>query len=121
MTLYSIFEKPQAARRPDVVPVAVPERFSWLAMVAPPLFALSHGLWLLVLFWIVLVMGLAYAAGLIGTDAAVSLYVLVAVFLGFEAPALRRDGLISRGFTFRGDLVAGGEDLALRDYLGRVK
>ena len=121
MTLYSIFEKPQAARRPDVVPVAVPERFSWLATLAPPVFALSHGLWLLALFWVVLVMGLGFAAGQIGTEAAVWLYALVAVFLGFEAPALRSDGLIFRGFAWRGDIIAGAEDLALRDYLERAQ
>ena len=42
---------------------------------------------------------------------------VVAVFLGFEAPAFRRDGLLARGFIWRGDVVAHGEDVAARDYL----
>jgi len=121
MTLYSIFEKPQAARLDGALPVAVPERFSWLAMLLPPVFALGHGLWLMLLFWIALVVGLGIAPNWIGTEAAVALYALVAVFLGFEAPALRREALQFRGFAWRGDVIAGAEDLALRDYLSLAK
>ena len=83
MTLYSIFEKPQAKAAKHRGPVAIADRFSWLAMLVPPLFALLHGLWLLLVFWIALVIGLGYAARIIGPDAAVALYCLVALFLGF--------------------------------------
>jgi len=122
MTLYSIFEKPQGKaaknRAPEVIPpVAVPDRFSWFAAILPPLFALFNGLWLLLVFWIALVGGLFYISRVIGDDAATSLYLLVALFMGFEAPAFRRDGLLARGFIWRGDLVANGEDIAQRDYL----
>ena len=123
MTLYSIFEKPQekAAKRRarDNAPVAVPERFSWSAMLVPPLYALAHGLWLVLVFWIALVMGLFYVSRVIGPDAAVSLYILVAVFIGFEAPGLRRDWLLFRGYQWRGDMIAEAPDLAQRDYLSR--
>jgi len=122
MTLYSIFEKPQGKaaknRAPELIPpVAVPERFSWFAAILPPLFALINGLWLLLVFWIALVGGLFYISRVIGDDAATSLYLLVALFMGFEAPAFRRDGLLARGFIWRGDLIASGEDIAQRDYL----
>ena len=125
MTVYSIFEKPQEKaaknRAPLLVPpVAVPERFSWTAAIVPPLFAVLNGLWLLLIFWIALVAGLAYVSRVIGDDAAFWLYVLVAVFMGFEAPAFRRDGLLARGFVWRGDIVSQGEDLAARDYLLRT-
>jgi hypothetical protein len=40
--------------------------------------------------------------------------------MGFEAPAFRRDGLLARGFVWRGDIVSAGEDLATRDYLLRA-
>jgi len=119
MTVYSIFEKPQGKAGRDRAPVAVPERFSWLATLLPPVFALWHGLWLLLVFWIALVMGLAYASRLIGSEAAVLLYIVVAVFIGIEAPALRRDWLIFRGFVWRGDLIAAAADLAQRDFLSR--
>jgi hypothetical protein len=121
MTLYSIFEKPQATAASQRGPVAVPERFSWMAMLLPPLFALLNGLWLLLVFWVALVIGLAYAARIIGADAAFWLYVVVALFLGFEAPSFRRDGLLFRGYQWRGDVVAAAEDLAQRDYLSLRK
>jgi hypothetical protein len=53
----------------------------------------------------------------IGVDAAGWLYVLVAVFLGFEASAFRRDGLLARGYVWRGDVVSTGEDLATHSFL----
>ena len=121
MTVYSIFEKPQGKAAKDRAPVAIPERFSWLAMLLPPVFALLNGLFLLLIFWIALVVGLAYAAPIIGSDAAISLYALVAIFLGFEAPALRRDGLLFRGFQWRGDVVSSAEDLAQHAYLSSKK
>ncbi len=117
MTVYSIFEKPQGKAAKDRAPAAVPERFSWLGMLLPPVFALWHGLWLLLVFWVALVMGLAYASRLIGLEAAVCLYGLVAVFLGIEAAAFRRDGLLFRGYAWRGDIIAAGEDSAQRDFI----
>lgn len=122
MTVYSIFEKPQGKAAKNraallVPPLAVPDRFSWLAALLPPVFAVLNGLVLLLVFWIALAAGLLYASRVIGADAAFWLYVVVAIFLGFEAPAFRRDGLLARGFIWRGDVVARGEDIAARDYL----
>jgi uncharacterized protein DUF2628 len=123
MTVYSILEKPQEKAANKRVrfapPVAVPDRFSWLAAILPPVFALAHGLWLLLLFWIVLVLGLGYTSLVIGDTAAGAIYVLVALFLGFEAPAFRRDALLGRGYLWRGDVIAAGADLAERDFLAR--
>ena len=121
MTVYSIFEKPQGKAAKDRAPVAIPERFSWFATLLPPVFALVHGLWLLLAFWIALVLGLAYAGRVIGPDAVFWLYVVVVVFLGFETPALRRDWLLFRGYQWRGDIIAPAEDLAQRDYLSLRK
>jgi hypothetical protein len=121
MTLYSIFEKPQGKAANKRVrfapPVAVADRFSWLAMLLPPLFALLNGLWLLLVFWIALVLGLAYASRVVGVDVAGCLYCLVAVFMGFEAPAFRRDGLFARGYQWRGDMIATSPDVAERDFI----
>jgi hypothetical protein len=121
MTLYSIFEKPQGKAAKGRVrfnpPVAVADRFSWAAALLPPVFALWHGLWLLLLFWIALVLGLGYASLIIGQQTAFWLYVLVALFLGFEASAFRRDSLLIRGYRWRGDVVAAAPDIAERDYL----
>lgn len=121
MTLYSIFEKPQAKAAKDRAPVAIAERFSWFAALLTPLYALVNGLWLLLIFWVALVMGLGFASRIIGTDAAVGLYLVVVFFLGFEAPALRRDWLLLRGWQWRGDIISSAEDLAQRDYLAHRK
>jgi hypothetical protein len=121
MTLYSIFEKPQAKAAKDRAPVAIAERFSWFATLLTPVFALVHGLWLLLVFWIALVMGLAYASRVIGPEASMWLYGVVVLFLGFEAPALRRDWLLLRGWQWRGDIISSAEDLAQRDYLSLRK
>ena len=126
MTLYSIFEKPQGKTakeraRPVTPPVAVADRFSWLAMLLPPVFAILNRLWLLLVFWVALVLGLAYISRVIGTDAATWLYVLVALFMGFEAPAFRRDALLARGYLWRGDMVSTGPDIAERDFLAQQK
>jgi uncharacterized protein DUF2628 len=125
MTVYSILEKPQEKAAKKRVrfapPVAVADRFSWLAALLPPVFALAHGLWLLLLFWIALAFGLGYISLVIGDGAAVAIYTLVALFLGFEAPAFRRDALLARGYLWRGDVVAPGADLAERDFLARPK
>ena len=122
MTVYSIFEKPQGKAAKDrarhlVPPVAVSDRFSLVAAVLPPLYAVVNGLWLVLVFWIALVVGLAYISRVIGDDAAGALYLLVAVFIGFEAPAFRRDALVARGYVWRGDVIAQGADLAERDFL----
>jgi len=116
MTLYSIFEKP-AVKGPAESPLAVPERFSWFAALLPPLFALRHGLWLVLVVWVALLAILIVLAPIIGEDTAFWAYVLAALFIGLEAPAMRRDALESRGWEWRGDLIAAGEDLAQRDYL----
>jgi hypothetical protein len=117
MTLYSIFEAEDLKRARANGPIAVPERFSWFAALLPPLFALRHGLILALLFWVAIVVGLGFAAPLIGQEACFWLYVLVAVFFGFEASALRRDALTARGWIWQGDIVASSEDIAERDYL----
>ena len=119
MTVYSIFEKPQGKVAKDraarfAAPVAVPEKFSWLAAFLPPVFALLNGLWLVLVFWIALVLGLAYVSRVIGDDAATALYLLVAVFIGFEAPAFRRDA----GFYKRRGIGAGPDDAEARGARG---
>jgi hypothetical protein len=117
MTLYSIFEKEDLKQASALGPVAVPERFSWFAAILPPIYALRHGLILALLFWIALVVGLGFAERAIGSEAVFWLYILVALFFGFEASALRRDSLTARGWIWQGDIIANGEDLAERDYL----
>jgi hypothetical protein len=121
MTIYSIYEKSPAKGGNIVAPAAIPERFSWFAMLLTPIYALAHGLWLLLLFWLVLIFALYAVGRVIGTDATFAIYCLVAVFLGFEAPAFRRDSLALRGWQYRGEVIAPREDRAQTEYLSHRK
>lgn len=109
MTLYAIFD-PRPGR--PALPAAIPEKFSWLAALLPPVFLLAHRLWLELVGFILAVLALVALSRLIGDDAAFLLYVLGAIWLGLAAPGFRRHALQWRGWTYRGDRVAGAADLA---------
>ncbi|WP_137150470.1 DUF2628 domain-containing protein [Devosia sp. FKR38] len=109
MTLYAIFDPKPG--RPDL-PVAVPERFSWLAALLPPLFLIAHGLWLELVAFVLKLVALLVLADYIGGDAAFGLYLLVALWLGFAAPGLRRHALVWRGWTHRGTRIALSAEMA---------
>jgi hypothetical protein len=114
VTLYSIFDRDHGA--PEA-PVAVPERFSWLAALLPPAFGLAHGLWLELIAFVVAVGMIAVASLWLGAGAGFWLYVLFAVLIGLEAPTLRRGALRRKGWTYRTERFAAGEDLAQVDWL----
>jgi hypothetical protein len=109
VTLYAIYD-PKPGR--SALPAAVPEKFSWLAALLPPVFLALHGLWLeLVGFGLALV-ALVLATRVVGDDATFLLYLLGAVWLGFAAPGLRHHALQWRGWRHRGARVALSADLA---------
>jgi hypothetical protein len=107
MTTYAVFDKDAMP-----VPAVVPDRFSWFAALLPPVFALAHGLWLELLAYVVLVVLLGFASRLIGDDASFWIYVVFAIWIGFEASALRRSALARKGWRYRTDLIAPADDLA---------
>ncbi len=109
MTIYTVFDAKPG--KPDL-PAAIPEQFSWLAALLPPVFLLMHGLWLETLAWLLGVVALVLATPLIGGAAAFWLYVLGAAWMGFAAPSFRRHALQSRGWRYRGERVATGADMA---------
>jgi hypothetical protein len=116
VTLYSVFERPAPTPEP---PAVVPEKFSWLAALLPPVFGLVHGLWLELLAFVI-ALGLLVLLGFwLGGEAASWLYVLLAVFIGFEAPGLRRGALRRRGWSYRTELIAPRDDLAQVAWLQR--
>ena len=109
VTLYAILD-PRSGR--TAPPAAIPERFSWLAALLPPLFLLRHGLWLELLGFVLAAGALVLGARLIGGDAALALYLLGALWLGLAAPDLRRWALRRRGWDERGPRIAASADLA---------
>lgn len=112
MAIYSIF-----IREDDPEPRAVPDRFSWFAALLPPVHALTYGLWWGLLGWIAGTAAIVGSAWVIGADAAFWLYLLFALFIGFEAGALRRGQLRRRGFADRGERIAAHEDEAATGYI----
>lgn len=113
MTLYSVYERSNDA------PTAVADRFSWSAALLPPVHAIVHGLWLLLVAWVGGTVAIAASSIWVGGEAAFWLYVLFAVLIGFEAASFRRVKTANGGGLYRTEIVAAGEDLALVDYLKR--
>jgi hypothetical protein len=108
MTLYSIYEPPSTPG----IPVAVGERFSWLALLLTPVFLLVHGLWMGLLLWVVLTVALVFADPILGSGVAFWLHVLVAAWFACAAPGLRRASLLGRGWHYAGERIAPSADLA---------
>jgi hypothetical protein len=103
VTFYAIFDaKPGQAD----LPVAVGDRFSWLAFWLPPVFAMRHGLWLELAGYVLLVLALGFASLWVGQGATTALYGVLAASIGFAAPALRRAKLTRAGWTYRRELWA---------------
>jgi hypothetical protein len=107
MTLYAVFD-----RDAKQAPAVVPDRFAWLAAILPPVYAILHGLWLELVVFIIVAVLLNTASNAIGDEAAFWIYVAFAVWIGFEAPAMRAAALRRRGWRYRTDVVAPTEDMA---------
>ncbi|HQZ12912.1 MAG TPA: DUF2628 domain-containing protein [Devosia sp.] len=107
MTLYSVFD-----RRQNEAPEVVPDRFSWFAALLPPVYAALHRLWLALIGWVLLMIGVGLIGTFFGAELGFWVYVLLAILIGFEAPALRRLGLRRRGYLYRSELIAAAPDLA---------
>ena len=109
MTLYAIYD-PRPGQ--SDLPAAVPERFSWFAALLPPVFLLTHALWLALTGWLAAMLVLVALSVFLGVGAALALYLLSGLWLGLAAPSLRGAALGRRGWRHRGDRVACGPDLA---------
>jgi hypothetical protein len=107
VAIYSVY------RRAGEAPVLVADRFSWVAAIVPPFYALVHRAWLLLLFWAVAAAALAWLSLFIGEDAAGWIYVVLAVWIGWEASGFRRRSLARRGFHLLGERIARTEEEGL--------
>jgi len=86
--------------------VFVRDGFSWLAMLFPVLWLLFNGLWLLLLAFVLIAVGLEFGLSLIGGPVPGLAGLALAVLFGFEANGLRRWALMRRGYRFAG-IVSG--------------
>ncbi len=117
MAVFTIFDRPGRA---DEAPRIVPEHFSWFAALLPPVYAFSHRMWLSLIVYLLVLGGIIGASFVIGDMAARLVYILFALWIGFEAPMLRRRSLLSKGYLQRADLVAQDADLAVVEWF-RIK
>lgn len=114
MTQFAVFD-----RRLDEPPALVPDRFSWFAALLPPVYAVVHGLWVELIAWVLLAVGIGAAGLWLGPDAGFWLYVLLAALIGWEAPSLRRRSLRARGYIYRTERFGSTGDLAAVDWMRR--
>jgi len=130
MSVYTVYEPPlraaEAAPNPERF-VFVRDGFSFWAFLLAPLWMLWHRLWLVLLIYIVVAVGLDSAAYYAGIDAAgVSLIELcIAVLIGFEASTLRRFTLARRGFenvgVVAGDTIEAAEQRFFDAWVGSAR
>jgi len=114
MRVYTVHEPPPKRDETSVDPerfAFVRDGFSFWAFLFGPLWMLRHWMWLVLLGYIGVVIVLEVAEYLLGVSTAARLTVslLLALLVGFEAPTLRRFTLGRRGWSNIGVIV--GDDL----------
>jgi hypothetical protein len=113
MSVYTVHEPPLrlADDAPDAERIAfVRDGFSFWAFLFVPLWMLRHGLWLVLVIYLVVVAGLETAVKIAGASGfSVGLIgFLISLLIGLEASTLRRFTLGRRGWKNIG--VVSGED-----------
>jgi len=120
MAVYTVHEPlpPNASSPPPERFVFVRDGFSLPAALFGPLWMLRHRMWLVLLGYVIVLMLLGAALRFAqGTDAAaVSVGILLALLIGFEAGTLRRFTLARRRFRNVGVVVADDVELAERRF-----
>jgi hypothetical protein len=121
MPVYTVHEPLPARHESEADPVRivfVPDGFSFWAFLFGPLWLIWHRLWVALLGYIVVTVGLhgalAWLGAQPGTRAAVS--VLLAILVGLEAHSLRRWTLTRRGWNNVGVVVADDVEVAERRF-----
>jgi Protein of unknown function (DUF2628) len=120
MAVYTVHQPPSARQTaPDPERFAfVRDGFSFAAFLFGPLWMLRHRMWLVLLGYVVIVGGLQFGLHRIDASLGVRLTVglLVALLIGFEAGTLRRFTLARRRWTNVGVVVGDDRELAERRF-----
>jgi hypothetical protein len=122
MSVYTVHEP--RPRRTDTGPnpdrfVFVRDGFHFWAFLLGPAWMLWHGLWLVLVIYLVATSALFAALAVLGTTATLQFTVglMIALLVGFEAGSLRRFGL--RRWRSHGVVVAADLDSAERRFFDR--
>jgi uncharacterized protein DUF2628 len=99
----------------------VRDGFHLWAAVAAPIWLAWHRLWLALVGWVLVIVGLDIAMAALGTDGSTFFWVnvLVALLTGFEAASLRRWTLSRRNWRQLDIVVADDEEAAERRFFER--
>lgn len=113
---YAIYENPQVKNPADAWR-AVPEGFSWFALLLPLVWALYHRVWGLA----ALVLCFYAAIGLVfgESDAGIILQMGLHLFVALSAGDIADFALRRRGYQFKGVVAAEGRELGLQRFLDR--
>lgn len=124
MAVFNVFVPPSGHdgaagvnRRAESDRVAfVRDGFTWSAAIFGPLWMIRHGLWLVLLCFLI-VAGVIVGALVVArapADIAIVAVLALAILLGLEAPTLRRWTLVRRGWRDAGIVVGDGRDAERR-------
>jgi|SRR5579871_2343000 len=121
MAVYTVHEPPpppNASSPPPERFVFVRDGFSLWAALFAPLWMLRHGMWLVLAGYVIVLVLLGAVLRLVqGTEAAsLTVSILLALLIGFEAGTLRRFTLARRRFRNVGVVVADDVELAERRF-----
>ncbi len=107
MALFQILQKANKQNQIwDENNVLIEDRFYWLAAIFPPLWLISKNLWLEFILWLAFIFFLSAITSLIGEEASFWLYIISAIWIGFEAPNILARALKRKGFEFIGEILA---------------
>ncbi|MCF6343356.1 MAG: DUF2628 domain-containing protein [Devosiaceae bacterium] len=108
MSLFQILQKPSLSSDEikDDDYVIIDEKFSWFAAFLPPLWLISKNLWLELVLWLSAIFVLGIISSFIGGEAVFWLYVLSAIYIGFEATNIYVRALKRKGLKASGDIIA---------------
>ncbi len=95
--------------------------FSWAALVFGPLWMLAHRLWRPLALFLLgsALVGFLIGQGVVGSGAAVVLYLIYAVYLGFEGRAFLEAALDRRGEPLADIICAADRSTAERAFVER--
>ena len=96
----------------------VRDRFGWAAFLFAPLWMLWHRLWLALLVYIVVMVGVAVGLRALGASAEARAFalLLIALLVGFEAASIRRRKLMRRGWRELGTVIGDDRESAERRF-----
>ncbi|MEW5421298.1 DUF2628 domain-containing protein [Amorphus sp. 3PC139-8] len=112
MAVYTVL-LPPPGKSPDLDQtleraVFVRDGFSWLALLFPVLWFLFNRLWLLLVLFLIVSIGLEFVLSEVGGPFPGIAAVALSVVVGFEANGLKRWALLKRGYRFAG-IVSGSK------------